>query len=129
MSISRELLLKPIARSFAEVPVPELGEGATIRVQSLSAIERGAWEKATYVAGAAVDMVNYRLQLCKACVVDDAGVPMLGDEDLATFGAQPSALVERVFQSAAVLNGLLSANVDALEKSSAARPVSETSGN
>lgn len=128
MSISREQLLKPVPRAFAVVEVPELGAAASVRVQSLSAVERGAWEKVTYAAGQTVDMTNYRLQLCKVCVVDDEGVPLLEESDLPAFGAQPSAVVERVFQAAAKLNGLLGSNVDAIEKTSAAQSESETSG-
>lgn len=73
MAVDREAFLRFGNRRYCEVPAPWFGDGATVRIQSLTEKERNAIEQT--LEGA----VSPRARLVIATVVDDAGHTIFTD--------------------------------------------------
>jgi hypothetical protein len=115
--LSAEEILRANDIEAVFVDVPEWGAGAQVKVRVLSGAERDAWE--TSLPEHKEDrMVNIRARLCAACMVDEAGLPLFGPEQIAALGMKSGAVLDRIFDAAQRINGLRKEDVDALEKNS-----------
>lgn len=124
--LSRDAILQTDDTVYDYVEVPEWG--GKVRVKSLSATERDAWE-----AGFATDpgdrrskhraaiakatrqerLSHVRASLVALVVVDEAGKRTFTDGDVGALGAKNAAAVDRIFEKASELSGL--SEDDALE--------------
>lgn len=102
--LTRDEILAADRLVFEEVPAPELGEDAVVRVRAFSLEARqkyyGMIEKAKALASA--DIVC----LVACSVVDDQGDLMFTEEDLAALGRKDAKLMDRIVEVAARVNGI-----------------------
>lgn len=109
-----------------DVPVPEWG--GDVRVRTMSASERDQWENETYGSGK-VNTVDFRARFVALCLVDEAGVRVFTDEEVAELGTKSAAAMQRVFNAAQNLNALTGKDIEELEKNSEAVPSDGSSSN
>lgn len=124
-TLTRDLILAASDLRFETVETPEWGEGAGVRVRSLTAIERDNWDKSTYQGKKEVNLIGYKARFCVLTIVDDSGVQLFAEGDADALAKKSAAVIERVFTAAAKLNGLLAADSAAIEKNSEAVPSAE----
>ena len=102
-----------------DIEVPEWG--GTVRVRSLSAKQRDAFE-ASLVTGEGkkrkTDLVNVRAKLVAACLVDEQGARLFSDDEAFALGLKSGATMDRVFTVCQRLAGLSPQDVEELEKNS-----------
>jgi hypothetical protein len=104
-------------RPVAVVEVPEWGEGAHVRVGSLTAADRDAFEADTIARRRdGRDLENIRARLAVLCIVDEQGNRVFSDDDAPALGQQSAAALGRIFAAATQLNGLSATDVEALTK-------------
>jgi hypothetical protein len=105
-----------------DVPAPELGEGAVVRMVTLSSIERDRFEDslARDVGGGKtkVDRINIRAKLIVKAAVDADGKRLFTDADLPWVSNLPSTLTDRMFTVAMRLAGMSSEAVEDAAKNS-----------
>lgn len=119
MGLTREQLLQPRVLPRESVPAPELGEGETVWVRTITGTERDAFEQSSIeVRGKSreANLRNIRARLCVLCIVDESGERLLQDSDAEAFGKHPAPLVDRIFAVAQRLNGLGAKDVEDLAK-------------
>ena len=103
------------------VNVPEWG--GDVRVTELSAAERVKLEEAFFGPGAGQFSVRtYALQLVQRCAIDEAGARLFAPEDLDALGERSPVAIDRVFQAALKVNGLLPGAVEDAGKNSSRGP-------
>lgn len=91
------------------VPVPELGADGYVIVRQFSAAERGKLEVlgTRFREKKAYDEVpKVRLLTCALAMCDEQLNRLFQDDELDKVGEMPSAVVDRIFEAAAKLNGL-----------------------
>jgi hypothetical protein len=96
-----------------DVPVPEWGDGATVRVRGLTAAGRDRFE-ATYLvrlgpdgkplAGFMPD--SFRAPLVALCAVDGDGNPLFRESDITALAECDGRVIDRLYQVAARLSGM-----------------------
>jgi hypothetical protein len=120
--LTRDQILKQaIHLPREEVPTPEWGEGTSVLVRALTALERDQWEIANYdlkQREAKVTMGNARARLAVLCVIDDSGERIFRDEDAALLGRSHSAPLDRIFDVCRRLSGMTTAETEILRKNS-----------
>lgn len=122
--------------TFEDVPVPEWGKDAGIRLRSLTGEERDAFEKSVVrVTGKGksesreVIIEGMRAKLIARCAVDDKGVRLFSDADIAKLGKKNGAVIDRLFAIAQKLSGLSQEDVAELAgESEAAQNSSSSTG-
>lgn len=106
------------------VDVPEWGGSVVIR--AMSGAQRDAYELSLTKAGAdgkyVIDPENMRAKLLLYTLVDEAGNPLFGMDDLSALASKSAAALERVFTASQALNGLNRGAVDEAVKNSAGDP-------
>lgn len=98
-----------VARNFKVVPVPEVGAGAAIRLRSLTAKERDAYEQDVQIKtkkGYEIDPQHLREKLIIRTAVDERGELLFGEDDLPKLADMPSVVIVRLFRAAQELCGL-----------------------
>lgn len=103
----RELLLKPAETPVEIVPLPELGDGVTVRVKGMNARERGAFDM-QFVRNGTADtskQKQMRERMIVACAVDDSGSRMFTIDDVGALGLQRVDLIDRIFEACQRVNG------------------------
>jgi hypothetical protein len=105
------------------VPVSELGEGAVVCVRQFSAADRGKLEVlgTRFREKKAYDEVpKVRLMTCALAMCNDEGERLFQttDADLDEIGKMPAAVVDRIFEAAARMNGLEKKATEEQEKNS-----------
>lgn len=126
--LSRDAILAVDDVQFEDVDVPEWG--GKVRVKSLTGKERDALESSMIVGkgkNANVNLSNLRAKLVAQAVVDENGMRVFGDDDIAALGAKSAAALTRVYEVAQRLSGITQEDVDELTKNSETAP-SEDSG-
>lgn len=99
-------------RTYEDVPVPEWGEGAEVRVRSLSGAEREAWEQSMLVAGPGGTRVarkggtDNRARLLVRCIVGEDGEPMFTEADIKDLNTKDGAVLDRLVDVAKRLSKL-----------------------
>lgn len=119
-ALSRDSVLAANDLPRERVDVPEWGSGAYVYVRSLTGMERDSWEtycieqRAAYKSDSGFP--GLRSSLLVRCLVDDDGKRLFLDVDVETLGAKSGAVLDRLWSTAAKLNGLTAADVDELKK-------------
>jgi hypothetical protein len=119
-------------RPLEAVDIPEWGVSAFMAV--LTARDRGTYEadllKVDGKGRQRVNldnMPNVRERLVARCLVDETGVRVFSDGDIAELGSKNSAVVLRLFEIAQRINGMSKTDIEALEKNSESNPDDDSS--
>lgn len=110
---TRDEIEKAADRPWRDVPTPELGEGAFVRVGTLSAAELLAFD---FVRKDAPREAYPGLLLARVVIDPVTGARLFTDEDAAWLNAKSWKWVGRVYGAAADLNGLTDTAVEAAAK-------------
>ena len=111
--LSREQLLAAQYLASEEVSVPEWG--GAVRVRMMTGAERDALGAALLGADKKVDMSQYRIRLLAACLVDEAGQPLFGPDEVGLLGAKSGVALDRVYRVAERLNDVGAGAVEAAQ--------------
>lgn len=119
--LGREAIAAAVDTVYEEVEIPEWG--GSVRVKSLSATERDAFE-ATLVATEGkknrTNLVNIRAKLVAACLVDALGARIYADPSVGVneLGQRNGAAMDRIFTVCQRLSGMSQKDIEELEKNS-----------
>jgi hypothetical protein len=119
MPLTRDQILKAEDLKREEVPVPEWG--GSVFVRTMTGGERDRFE-AAFVR----DKTDTRARLAAATICDEAGTLLFSATDIEALGRKSAAALERVFVVAMRLSKVGKADVDDLEKNSAAATSAST---
>jgi hypothetical protein len=118
--LSREQILAANDLQFEDVPVPEWGDGACVRVRGLNAKERIEISKSIMGEDGQVDSalsLDLTIIVPFMCMVDDQGRRLFTDQaDVERLGAKSTAALQRVMDVAKRLNGLTEGTANAQKK-------------
>lgn len=117
--LTKEQILGADDLPYEDVPVPEWG--GTVRVRTLSGMERDAFEGAiTEQRGRNVRIKpeNVRARLVALSVVDEEGQPLFRLSDIKQLGAKSARALDRVWDVARRLSGISNEDVEELAKNS-----------
>jgi hypothetical protein len=112
MPLNRDAFLdaaKKTTLPFELVSVPELGEGAQVRVQGLTMGERTTWEMSIYTGKGSDRQVNARRvreTLLRETCRDEKGAKLFTDDDLEALRSLPARVGERLFDAARRVCGM-----------------------
>lgn len=113
--ITRELLLKPITVPTEDVPVPELGGDAVVRLRGMTAGQRTRFEQQFQGKGGKQrNIQQLRERLLVQTVVGEDGEPLLTLDDVAAISQQSAVVVERLVNVAMRLCGMSDTDVESL---------------
>ena len=119
--LTRADLIAPWQFKIESVSVPEIAEDAVVNVKQFSAADRGKLE----VLGtryrekkAFEDVPKVRLMTCALAMCDDSGNCLFQptEPDMAEIAKMPAAVLDRIFEAAAKLNGLEKKSSEEQEK-------------
>jgi hypothetical protein len=110
-----------------KVPTPEWGKDLPpderfVYVRTITAAEREAWESLVESGGAARSANHIRAALVVAATCDEQGGAMFTARDIPDLAKKSCPAVMRLFEAAQRLSRVAPADVDAMEKNSAASP-------
>ena len=111
--LSREQILAAQDLASEEISVPEWG--GTVRVRMMTGAERDALGATLLGADKKVDMSQYRIRLLAACLVDEAGQPLFGPDEVGLLGAKSGVALDRVYRVAERLNDVGAGAVEAVQ--------------
>lgn len=111
--LSREQILAAQDLASEEISVPEWG--GTVRVRMMTGAERDALGASLLGADKKVDMSQYRIRLLAACLVDEAGQPLFGPDEVGLLGAKSGVALDRVYRVAERLNDVGAGAVEAAQ--------------
>lgn len=111
--LSREQILAAQDLASEEISVPEWG--GTVRVRMMTGAERDALGATLLGADKKVDMSQYRIRLLAACLVDEAGQPLFGPDEVGLLGAKSGVALDRVYRVAERLNDVGAGAVEATQ--------------
>lgn len=111
--LSKDQILSASDLPTREVKVPEWG--GCVKVKTLTAGERDAWEQSIYT-GDGKPVENFRARLVVATVIDASGARVFSDADAPALSAKSSVAVDRIFDEAQRLNGIGKKDAEQLEK-------------
>jgi hypothetical protein len=108
MRLSKEDILKAEDLTTEEVDVPEWG--GSVLVRGMTGRERDALEvsmRDERTGQRRPDaLANIRSKIVARCVVDDEGVRLFADADIAALGEKSAAATDRLFDVASRLSGM-----------------------
>ena len=113
MALSKEQILNSKDIKTIELSVPEWG--GVVKIQTMTGEARQQFQEALNVPKGKLPK-NMMEALLVACLVDDRGGPLFSSEDVAELAKKSSIVIQKVWESAADLNGLTDKSVKALEK-------------
>jgi hypothetical protein len=119
MYLSKDHILKAEDRKYQDVDCPEWG--GTVKVQSLSAAERDAFEVSIMTGKGKnrdVNLKNLRAKLVIMTAVGEDHVPLFTELDVVSLGQKSAAAMDRVFTAAQKLSGLRPEDIEELTKNS-----------
>lgn len=112
----KEEILGLADRKVEEVAVPEWG-GRKVRLMEMSAADRDDWELARFSeAKAGQAAKNVRAGLVARCIVDEQGVRLFADADIAALGAKSAKALDRLFDVCQRLNAISKQEAEELAK-------------
>ena len=125
MSFDRNGLLAALRRQVIAVDVPEIG--GTVHVKEMSVRERTEFNKKCFGTDgkATISPQAWALALVATCLCDEAGDPLLSDEDAEVLWDQSELKLAAIARHAERLNGLGPSAVTDAEKNS--RPAAKSS--
>lgn len=113
--LSREAILSAPDLETEDVAVPEWG--GTVRVKSLTAAQRDAFEASSIKGKGKNQTVNYanvRARLLALTIVDEDGAPLFEHSDVKALGEKNAGAVDRLFEVASRLSGVGEEDVEEL---------------
>jgi hypothetical protein len=119
--LTREQILNADDGKFVDVDVPEWG--GTVRVRSLTAGQREAWEQyvklseAEEVSEDEVEpkfMFTLRSALLSMCLTDETNEPLFTSGDIGEIANKDSTIVIKLFSAAKQLNAITKADFEAI---------------
>lgn len=133
--LTKEQIIQADRRKYEEVSVPEWG--GEVRLQELSASERDLWESEQVVlssdgATAQFNPKHARARLVVRSLVNEKGVRLFKDDEVASVGSLSASTMQRLFNRARALNAITADDMKELEGNSDADPsdgASSTSAN
>lgn len=113
--LSREQILAATDRKTIEVEVPEWG--GSVRLMAPTAAARDRFEQwCVDRKGRPGGLEGMRAQLVTMTAVDDAGLPLFTEADLAALSAKNADALDRIVDKARELAGLAAGSVEAAVK-------------
>ena len=96
---------------WEDVPTPEWGEDAEVRVRALTGSERDAWEASGIVSGPNGSVqrrmpTDARSRLLVMCLIGEDGKPLFGASEVRDLAAKDGKVIDRLFDVALRLSGL-----------------------
>lgn len=105
--LSRDEILSAFDKvSYEDVAVPEFGEGAVIRIRTLTALGRGIFVQRQH-SNDPSHLVTNETMLVALCAVDEEGKRLFSEKDVAALGELSAAAIKRCAEVALRLSGLL----------------------
>ena len=101
-----------VDRKWEDVPVPEWGEGAEVRIMELSAADRGYIEAGSVVANGQTPQLKieslkvYRDKLVMFGLVDENFERLYTNKELADIGKRSGKVIERLAAKVQELSGM-----------------------
>jgi len=117
MSLTKDQILRADDLPREQVDVPEWG--GSVFVRTMTGAERDAFEQ-SIADDSGRNLANLRARLAVLAVVDADGERLFADSDALSLGNKSAAALSRIFNVAQRLNALTNADVEELEKNSAA---------
>jgi len=115
--LTKEQILQADDLKTEEVDVPEWG--GTVRVKTLTGIERDAFESSIYdKKQKEANLQNVRAKLCVVSIVDEKGERLFSATDVLDLGKKSASALDKIFSVAQKLNGLTQKDIDELAKNS-----------
>ena len=103
--LSKNDILQASDLATEDVPVPAWG--GTVRVRSMTGRDRDAFsESLARDASGNVDFTNYRAKLVAKCAVDENGVQIFTEDDIAALAGKSASALATVFEVADRLNSV-----------------------
>lgn len=113
--VSRETLLQPVAVPTEDVPVPELGDGAVVRLRGMTAGQRTRFEQQFQgKGGKSRNLQELRERLLVQTIVGEDGKPLLTNDDVQALSTQSAVVTERLVNVAMRLCGMSDNDVESL---------------
>lgn len=112
--LSKEQILAADDMKSVVVTVKEWG--GEVRVRSMSAGDRDAFEMETFKNREAGVMVNMRARLVAFTLVDESGALLFTPDEIEALGKKSAAAMQRVYVAASKLNAFTDDDVAELEK-------------
>jgi hypothetical protein len=119
MPIATKDLFKGRPLPIEDVPCPELGDGVSVRVRCLTALERDQYETAfwkLHEGKPSYDATGARARLVRLAAVDEQGDHLFTDDDLPMLCSFRGDVLDRLFGVAQRLSGL-NATIEELKAS------------
>jgi len=110
MSMTRDEILGAADLPTEDVPVPEWE--ATVRIGTMTGLQRDAWRDANTLPNGKADIHNYRAKLLVRVIVDAAGERVFADDDAEALGAKNANVLDSLYNIAARMNGLTDKDVE-----------------
>lgn len=117
MALSKEQFLKPRSVQVIEVPVPELGEGATVFMRGCTGRERTEFEASFRTKSGKTHigrMKEIRERVIIYCLCNETGTRLLSEEDVDQVGKLPAKVVERLVEIGQSLMGMSDTDVESI---------------
>lgn len=114
--LSKEQIFAVQDRKFEDVPVPEWGEGISVRVGTATAAWREHYEKVVVDARRTGELSNLRAHVCAACIVDENGDNIFSVGDVPMLAKKSGIALQRIFEVGSRLSVLSETAKAAQEK-------------
>jgi hypothetical protein len=126
--LSREQILAVQDLTIEEVYVPQWG--GSVRIRSLTALQRGRLEVSTLERkgrDADQNLIMLRARMVALSIVDESGTRVFSERDVESLNDKSASALETVFKAAMRLSGLSKEDVDELTKNSESAPSAASS--
>ncbi len=117
MLLSKQVIFATSDLPTEDVDVPEWG--GTVRLRTLTGLERDAFEASCIKGSGKKSTMNYaniRAKLVSLCAVDGDGKPLFDETDSLSLGKKSAPALDRLFSVCQRMNGLSDADVEELVK-------------
>lgn len=111
--LSREAIFAANDYKVEVVDVPEWG--GQVKVKGLTGRERDEFEAGMFVRRGREmvrDTANLRARLVVLCALDEAGNPLFQREDVKELGEKAGAPLDRIYEAAAKLSGIMESDLE-----------------
>lgn len=115
--LTREDILAAQDIKYESVDVPEWG--GTVRIKTLSGVERAVFDDFSYENRQAKGQLsNAMVLLCTLSVVGEDGKPLFAEKDIAVLKEKSSAPIQRIWSAALKLNRMRKEDLEGTEGNS-----------
>lgn len=116
MLLTKSQILEAKDLPTKDVYVPEWG--GTVRIKTMTALEKDQFEKTVFSSEGKVNMEGMRAKLCAHTIIDENGQRLFSEFEIEKLGGKGSKALERVFTIAQELNGISNKDLKEMEKNS-----------